>query len=156
MTPLVVLATVALIARGLGAWRFESLRSWPAAVRAGLAVMFCFTATAHFSDLRDDLIRMVPPWVPAPELAVTWTGVCEVLGGIGLLIPSTRRLAAGALIVFLLAVLPANIHASNIGATLGGAPVTPLWPRVGIQVVFVALLWWSGVRGEEGSRRPSP
>ena len=54
--------------------------------------------------------------------------------------------SAIALIVLLIAVLPANIYASMVGATLGGAPVTPLWPRVGIQALFVALLWWSGVR----------
>jgi uncharacterized membrane protein len=47
---------------------------------------------------------MTPPALPNPELLVTLTGVCEIVGAIGLLIPSTRKLAAVALIVFLLAV----------------------------------------------------
>jgi uncharacterized membrane protein len=77
---------------------------------------------------------------------VTFTGVCEVLGAIGLLIPRTRRIAALALIVFLIAVLPANIHAARAGLTIGGAAVTPLVPRVALQLFFILVVWWSGVR----------
>lgn len=108
--------------------------------------MFCFTAAAHFNSMRPDLIAMVPPAVPNPELMVSLTGVCEILGAIGLLVPRTRRIAALALIVFLLAVLPANIHTAQAGVTLRGAPATPIGPRVALQAVFIALLWWSGVR----------
>jgi uncharacterized membrane protein len=98
------------------------------------------------------MVRMVPPSVPNPELMVTFTGICEILGAIGLLIPRTRRLAAVALIVFLLAVLPANIHASLSGVTLRGAPPTPLVPRILLQLLFIALLWWCGVRARARSR----
>ena len=108
--------------------------------------MFCFTAVAHFSRMRADLIRMVPPSVPNPALMVTFTGVCEVLGGVGLLVPRTRPVAAIALILFLVAVLPANIHAARTGVTLGGTAVTPLVPRVVLQAFFIAVLWWAGVR----------
>ena len=89
---------------------------------------------------------LVPPSVPAPEFMVTFTGICEVLGAIGLLLPRTRRFAAVALIVFLLVVLPANIHAAQSGVLLRGAPPTPLVPRVALQALFIGLLWWSGVR----------
>jgi uncharacterized membrane protein len=92
---------------------------------------------------------MVPPIVPNPELMVTVTGVCEVLGAIGLLIPRTRPLAAASLILFLVAVLPANVHAARSALTLNGAPATPLWPRVILQIVFIGLLWWSGIRSRE-------
>lgn len=108
--------------------------------------MLCFTAAAHFNDMRPDMIAMVPPSVPNPELMVTLTGICEILGAVGLLVPRTRRIAAVALIVFMLAVLPANIYAAQAGVTFRGAPVTPIVPRVALQAVFVALLWWSGVR----------
>jgi len=115
--------------------------------------MFCFTATAHFNSIRADLIRMVPPSVPNPELMVTFTGICEVLGAIGLLIPSTRRAAGIALILLLVAVLPANIHAARSGVTLRGAAATPLIPRVALQILFIALLWWAAVRaGHERTR----
>lgn len=150
MAPLIVLIAVTLTARLAGRLGVRPLANWAAATRVGLAVMFCFTAAAHFNSLRGDLIRMVPPAVPNPELMVTFTGVCEILGAIGLLVPQTRRLAAVALIVFLVAVLPANIHAAQAGVTLRGTPATPLIPRVALQVLFVALLWWSGIRRHRG------
>ena len=145
VAPLIVLVVVTLLARFAGQL-IAGRRNWAAAVRIGLAVMFCFTAAAHFNSMRGDLVRMLPPGVPYPELMVTFTGICEILGAIGLLVPRTRRYAAIALIVFLLAVLPANIHAAMSGVTLRGAPSTPLVPRIALQALFIGLLWWSGVR----------
>jgi uncharacterized membrane protein len=146
MAPLIVLVVVTLLARLAGQLGARTLRDWAAATRVGLAVMFCFTAVAHFNYMRADMIRMMPPSVPYPELMVTFTGVCEILGAIGLLVPRTRKIAAIALILFLIAVLPANIHAAQAGVTFGGRAATPLVPRVALQVLFIALLWWSGVR----------
>jgi uncharacterized membrane protein len=146
MAPLIVLVVVALLARLIGQLGVAHLRYWAACTRVGLAVMFCFTAAAHFNSMRPDMLAMVPPSVPNPEFMVTFTGICEILGAIGLLVPRTRRMAAVALIVFLVAVLPANIHAAQTGVTLGGAAATPIIPRVVLQVLFIALLWWSGVR----------
>ena len=156
MAPLIVLLVVTLIGRATGQLGVASLKSWPAAIRVGLAVMFLFTAVAHFNSMRSDLVAMVPPFIPNPELMVTFTGIAEILGAVGLLIPRTRRLAALALIVFLVAVLPANIYAAQAGLTLRGAPVTPLVPRVALQILFIALLWWSGVRssGQQDTVQP--
>jgi uncharacterized membrane protein len=146
MAPLIVLALATLFARLAGQVGVAGLRHWAAATRVGLSVMLCFTAAAHFNSMRPDLVGMVPPSVPNPELMVTFTGVCEILGAIGLLIRRTRRAAAVALVVFLIAVLPANIHAARAGVTLGGAAATPLLPRVALQLLFIALVWWTGWR----------
>ena len=152
MVPLIVLVVSTLLARLAGRLGLVRLQQWSAATRVGLAIMFLFTAAAHFNSMRADLVRMVPPSVPNPELMVTFTGVCEVLGAIGLLIPRTRRISAVSLVLFLIAVLPANVHAARSALTLNGAPVTPLWPRVGLQIVFIGLVWWSGIRSSERSR----
>jgi uncharacterized membrane protein len=156
MAPLIVLVVVVLLARLIGQFGVGPFRDLAAATRVGLAVMFCFTAAAHFNSMRPDLVAMVPPTVPNPELMVTFTGICELLGAVGLLVPQTRRIAAIALIVFLLAVLPANIHAAQAGVTLRGAPATPVVPRVALQVLFIGLLWWSSVRSQRGhAQRPT-
>lgn len=147
MAPLIVLVMATLVARLVGQFGFPAWRDWSAATRVGLALMFCFTAVAHFNAMRTDLVRMVPPGVPAPELMVTFTGICEFLGAFGLLVPRTRRAAACALILLLVAVLPANIHAATTGATLRGEPVTPLVPRIALQVLFIALVAWAGLLG---------
>lgn len=159
MAPVIVLVVVALVARLIGQVGVTPLRDWAAATRVGLAVMLFFTAAAHFNSMRPDMIAMVPPFVPKPELMVTFTGICEILGAVGLLVPRTRRIAAVALIVFLLAVLPANIYAAQAGVLLRGASATPIIPRVAIQLLFIALLWWSGVRTpaptRDAARQPS-
>jgi uncharacterized membrane protein len=149
--PLLVLVIVTLLTRLAGRLATPSLDSWPAAVRVGLAAMFCFTAAAHFNSMRADLIAMVPPGVPAPGLLVTLTGIAEVLGGLGLLFRATRRPAAIGLILLLVAVLPANVHAALASIPFRGGAPTPLVPRVALQAAFVFLVWWSSLRGR--SRR---
>jgi uncharacterized membrane protein len=146
MIVLIILVVVTLLARLAGAEGVAFLDSWPAATRIGLAVMLLFTASAHFTSMRHDLARMVPRAVPRPMAVIYFTGVCEILGGIGLLIPVTRFAAAIALIVFFVAILPANIQAAREGVTLRGKPATPLMWRVPMQVLFITLTWWVGTR----------
>jgi hypothetical protein len=95
-----VMLVAILIARAAGLAGVEVLDNWHAATRAGLAVMFVFTGIAHFTKTRADLVRMVPPQFPAPELLVTLTGMAEILGAIGLLIPGLARLAAWSLAAY--------------------------------------------------------
>ena len=146
MAVVVVLVASLLIARVLGALAVPALDSWPVATRVGLAAMFFFTALAHFNRMRGDLVRMVPPSFPFPQHLVTFTGVCEVLGAVGILVPTTRRLAGICIVLLLIAVFPANASAAKRGLTLAGKPVTPLWLRLPVQIVFIALTWWSTQR----------
>jgi uncharacterized membrane protein len=145
MIVLAVLLLGIVIGRLAGVAGAAPLNSWAAAVRLGLAVMLVFTASAHFTSTRHDLVRMVPDAVPYPMAVIHVTGVCEILGAIGLLVPQARRVAGGALIVFFIAVLPANIHAAQAGVTLRGEPPTPLAIRVPMQLLFIGLTWWSAV-----------
>ena len=143
MTVLIVLVASILLFRGLGFAGAPAFASWSADVRDGLAVMLLFTGSAHFTPMKKDLIRMTPQWVPRPRAMVFFTGLCELAGAIGLVIPETRRVAGIALILFFIAVLPANIHAARAGVTLRGRPATPLWLRVPMQILFIVLAWWS-------------
>lgn len=145
MVVLCVLSAAILLSRFAGAMGVEFLASWPAATRAGLAVMLIFTGIAHFNSMRHDLARMVPPALPRPMAFVYFTGVCEILGAIGLQIPATRFAAAVALIVFFVAVLPANIRAAGADVQLRGKPATPLILRIPMQALFIALAWWAGI-----------
>jgi len=142
---LVVLAVALLAFRTMGWLGVEALASWTTASRWALALMLLFTASAHFTSMKEDLVRMVPGWMPRPRLVVALTGLCEILGAIGLLIPSVQRAAGLALIAFFLAVFPANVHAARAEITLRGKPATPLWLRAPMQVLFIVLTWWSAV-----------
>jgi uncharacterized membrane protein len=113
------------------------------ALRFALAVMFGFTALSHFLPrTRPDLIRMVPPVFPAPGLLVSLTGLLELAGAIGLLVSPLPRLAALALAVLLVALLPANIHAARSSLAVAGRPAMPLWFRIPLQLFWIACLLW--------------
>ena len=130
MQPLIVLVTVfLLLIFPLGWWT---------ALRIALAAMFLLTASAHWGKRREDLVRMVPTVFPRPDLMVTITGICEILGAIGLIIPRVATVAAICLTLLLLAIFPANIRAAQQAITIGGRPATPLLLRTLIQVVFLA------------------
>jgi uncharacterized membrane protein len=117
--------------------------SLQASARDALAAMLLFAASAHFTSMKDDLVRMMPPWIPRPKAMVYFTGFCEMAGAVGLLVPSVRRVAGFCLIAFFVAILPANIHAAKAGVTLRGKPATALWLRIPMQVVFIAWTWWA-------------
>jgi uncharacterized membrane protein len=134
MAPLFALVAGTLIARLVGFAGVDALDTWWTAVRVGLTVMFLLTGFAHFAQpRRAGLIAMVPPRLPRAGLLVTITGVLELLGAVGLLVPFTARLAAGCLALLMLLMLPANISAAR-----RGMPVTPLRLRIPLQVVFLA------------------
>jgi uncharacterized membrane protein len=65
------------------------------------------------------------------------TGIAEIAGAVGLLVPRVARWAAAGLGLLLVAVFPANVHAAREGLSIGGAPVTTLFPRALLQIVFL-------------------
>ena len=138
MAPLITLLTVTLLLRVSGAAGIRPLRSWHTSLRGGLAAMFTLTGTAHFNGMREDLIAMVPPALPHPELLVTLTGVLELLAAAGLLHRRTAPWSAGGLTLLLIAMFPANVYASLAGLMVNGEPATALLPRTLIQLAFIA------------------
>lgn len=90
---------------------------------------------------------MLPRALGNAMVIVYFTGACEIAGAIGMLISRTRTLAGICLILFLIAVFPANVKAARERLTLAGRPATPLVPRTAMQIVFIALIWWSTLTG---------
>lgn len=135
MAPLVVLVAVTGLGRTLGWAGVDWLDSWPHAAQVGLAAMFALTASAHFTQPRRRLlIAMVPPRLPNPPALVSLTGVLEIAGAIGLLIPPTSRVAAGCLAVLLVAMFPANVRAARMDF---GIKTMPLPMRTATQALFI-------------------
>lgn len=66
------------------------------------------------------------------------TGILEIAGAIGLVLPRTSRLAAAWLIVLFAAMFPANVHAARQNLKIGGRPVTPLPLRAAVQAGLIA------------------
>ena len=143
MVVLILLLVLWVALRGIGAAGVQTLATWRDSARYALVVMFVFTASAHFNKMKHDLARMIPAYFPRPLLIVYITGVLELLGAAGLILPQVRRLAGICLIALLVGMFIANVNAAQKGVTLRGKPPTPLWLRAPMQVLFIALLWWS-------------
>jgi uncharacterized membrane protein len=143
MAPLIVMLAAWLLARSIGftgVW--PQADSWSGALRIALAAMFVFTAVSHFHPrTRSDLIRMVPASLPAPALLVTATGVLELLGAIGLLVPQAHQFASYGLMALLVAMFPANVQAAREGLMIAGRRATPLLWRLPLQLFWIAALW---------------
>ncbi|WP_017625282.1 DoxX family protein [Nocardiopsis chromatogenes] len=136
MAPLVFLLVGAAAALAAGRAGVRATSSWPAAVRCGLALMFTATGLAHFVGMREELVAMVPPALPAPELLVAVTGVLELVGAAALLWPRTAPWSAAGLALMLVAMFPANVHKA---LTQAGLPWDErLVPRTLLQAVFLA------------------
>ena len=86
-------------------------------------------------------VGIVPPWLPSAAPLVAVSGVAEIMGGAGVLVPATRRAAGVGLILLLVAVFPANIYM----LTLAIAEARPdwwqalLWLRLPFQPL---MIWW--------------
>jgi uncharacterized membrane protein len=118
-------------------------------LRVGLGVFFIVAGLAHFAMPRV-YETMMPPWLPAHAALIALSGLAEVAGGVGVLLPRFRRAAAWGLIALLIAIFPANIHVAldpGAGDAFSAAaldlPRLLLLLRLPFQAVFIAWIWWT-------------
>jgi uncharacterized membrane protein len=93
--------------------------------------------------------QAIPPIFPARLGLAYLSGVAEIVLGVGVLVPRTRRLAAWGLIALLVAVFPANVYMATSGVAITAAPDwvgdpsrTGRWVRLPFQAVFLLWAWW--------------
>jgi uncharacterized membrane protein len=121
-------------------------------LRGITAVIFIGMGINHFRPrAARGMARMIPPSMRRegalkPINLVYFTGVCEVLGGVGILLPWTRLAAGIALAVFLIVVFPANAYAAQHRDTFGVVAI-PFWPRLAGQVALIAVVLLAGLLG---------
>ena len=125
------------------------------ALRWLLTVLMVLAGTNHFLDPAV-YVAMMPAWLPRPLELVYVSGVFEILGGLGLIFPPTRRLAGWGLIALFIAVFPANLNMAINDLPLGGRPVPSwaLWARLPLQIVLIVWAWWVS-RTAPAARAPS-
>jgi uncharacterized membrane protein len=115
-----------------------------AAVRVVLACLFVTAGVLHFL-IPGKFAQVVPRYLPAPLALVYVSGVFEILGGCGLLVPRLRRAAGWGLIALLVAVFPANLHMALGDVVVEGLVIPPwaLWLRLPLQGVLIAAVCWA-------------
>lgn len=143
MSPVFIVIVLALGLRLLGVLGMIEIGSWLEAARLATAMAFIMMGIAHFTPLRHDVVRLVPPSVPKPVLVVAVLGAWQILGGIGLL-TTARRIWAVGLVVLLLIKLPANVRIARESLSLKGRWATsPVW-RIPAQLLWLVLVLWTG------------
>lgn len=112
-----------------------------------LAAMMMAAGALHFI-VPEKFLPIVPQGLPAPRLLVLVSGFFEIAGGLGLLIPRTRRAASWGLMALLAAVFPANVYMATHKIYTDNSWI--LWGRLPFQAVLIAWAWWAG--SDEGDK----
>ena len=108
-------------------------------IRIIFGLSFICASTLHF--FTDAELKIIPPFLPLRRAALYITGIFELLGGIGLLIPRFKRLAAWGLVALLVAIFPANIYHAVKNVQVGGFMNTRLYHVIRLPLQGV-LIWW--------------
>ena len=112
------------------------------------AATFLTTGSLHFIQEKF-FTAIVPKSLPNPKALVYVSGVAEIAGGIGVLIPRTRRLAGKGLLALLLAVFPANINMALNPERFKMFPAWALWARLPLQFLIMLQVWAATLRGQK-------
>jgi len=116
--------------------------------RASLLIIgagFVAAGVLHFTAT-DSYVGIVPAWLPRPRELVLISGAAEIAGGIGVLLPRTRRLAGLGLVALLVAVFPANLNMALNPEVSLAIPRALLWLRLPLQAALVGWVWHVTVR----------
>jgi uncharacterized membrane protein len=107
-------------------------------LRWTLTIFMVAAGANHFVN-PPPYLGMMPEALPAHLALVYLSGVAEILGGLGLILPATRRLAAWGLIALFVAVFPANLNMAVNHLPLGTrvVPAWALWARLPLQLVLI-------------------
>lgn len=113
--------------------------------RLGLGFVFLWFflgGLAHFAFTGVEM-SIVPPWLPQHRLLVWISGVFELLGALGLLLPRTRGAAGWGLVLLTVAVTPANLYMWQQPQSFPMIPYWALTLRLPLQLALIACIWWS-------------
>jgi uncharacterized membrane protein len=106
-----------------------------------LATFFIGAGINHFA-LPRPYERMVPPALQDDaKRVVAVSGIAEVAGGVGVLVPGLRRLSGLWLIALLAAVFPANLYMASAPERWRGIPRWALYARLPLQPAMMLWAW---------------
>jgi uncharacterized membrane protein len=107
-----------------------------------LAIGFVLAGVYHFVS-PEFYLRMMPPYIPWHRAMVAISGVAEIVLGLAVLVPQTRRLAGWGLIALLIAVFPANLYMAEHQELFPKITQASLYVRLPFQALFIAWAWWT-------------
>ena len=110
-----------------------------------MSIFYINVGIRHFTE-PDWFLHIIPPFLVFVGLELVYiSGVFEIIFGIMLLIPKTRKLASYGLILLLIAVYPANLYLAfyeEPQKLIGISAFAASWVRLPIQFIFLGLAYW--------------
>jgi uncharacterized membrane protein len=110
-----------------------------------LAAAYLVAGIAHLRS-PGGFLAITPHWVPCPDQVIALTGMAEIAGAAGLMIPRLRRAAGLCLALYALCVWPANINHAVNDIALRGVHLSWWYhgPRLALQPVIIWWALWAG------------
>jgi uncharacterized membrane protein len=105
-----------------------------------LAAFFVGSGVNHFVSPRFYRAIVPPSLQHDAKRVVEVSGVAEVLGGVGVLLPRTRRLSGACLVALLASVFPANLYMAREPERFRRVPRWALYARLPLQPL---MMWWT-------------
>lgn len=136
---LIVFTSLAVIAKLLGL-----LTTWQEVSLWIMILVFLFSGISHFTSIKYEFVKMLPPFVPLKMELIYATGLMEIVGAVLLMSPRYRAEISLALAVFLVILFPANYYAGKNNVTFRGNAHLPPLTRGAIQVLFILALLFGG------------
>jgi uncharacterized membrane protein len=145
MTKTAIILTL-LVVPYFVAWMFHL--NVVAGGRIGICAVFLFAASGHFFKT-EQMMEMLPSFVPARRALIYTSGVVEVLFAIAVLAIPNPFYVGLCIIGYLIVIFPSNIYAAIHRISFGGHSIGPryLFARLPLQLLLIYWTYWFAVRG---------
>ena len=104
-----------------------------------MAFLYIIAGINHFRK-PGMYIRIIPPFFKNPKLINTLSGIAEIILGVLLLFPLSKKFAAWGIIALLVAIFPANLFMFQNKKASFGLPRWILFVRLPLQIL---LIYWA-------------
>ena len=103
-------------------------------------IAFVIAGIEHFRGPQK-FVEIVPPYFPFALFLVYLTGAMEIAGGLGIIYPETRVIAGRLMVLFLIAIYPANFYMWINDVPFNGTRLTTNGHliRLGIQFLLIII-----------------
>ena len=110
-------------------------------LRVIVALPLLVSGVVHFTGTAM-MATIIPPFFPYRPQLVLVSGVLELAGAVGLLLPAFTRLASSCLALLMIVIFPANVYAA--GQYVGGLHMPSVPMRLAMQIIYIVLLLTAG------------
>ena len=120
-------------------------------LKLGLTGFLFLSGLYHFIN-PEFYFPLIPPYIPFPAFVNYFSGSIEILFGLFLLSPKTRKLSSIGIILMLIAFVPSHIYFIQIGSCVeNGLCISPIISWARLVIIHPLLIYWTWIVGFKNS-----